>query len=62
MTNVINFRDYKRSPKPKKRMIDADILLETLAEYIYRETTSKEDRKIMLGLHLFIDKYADMQD
>ena len=60
MTNIISFQDYKQSIRPKKRMIDADVLLETIADYLNNTEVQDSDKKILIGLHLFIDMYADL--
>ncbi len=60
MTNIINFKDYKQSSRPKKRMIDADVLLETIEEYISRADIDPQEKRTLIGLHLFLDIYADI--
>ena len=60
MSNIINFKDYRRSDRPKKRMIDADALLETIWEYILKSDIKTEERKMLIDMHLFLDMYADL--
>ncbi len=41
-------------------MIDADVLLETIEEYISRADIDPQEKRTLIGLHLFLDIYADI--
>ena len=59
MTNIINFKDYKQSSRPKKRMIDADGAIEWLQEFKHSRQLAQIEIDVIEGLITFIDVCGD---